>query len=438
MPTTSLFFAIEMALAAFALIILTGTNAYYTLLGVPAGITAEELLVYGGQIRNVFLFTYVIVVALCLLHWKKILLGIAAVWPVALLVAIAWASTLWTVAPELTSQRCIALTVTTLMGIYLFVRFDLDTLLRFLTAVVAILVLGCFVWIALVPDYGVHGEGALAGAWRGIFFHKNPAGIAMVYCLAIILAAWASGVMPKAVLFVLGLLVVAMMAGSTSKTALLASLALLGGMVAANMVRGQAIKAALATVLVLAIVWHGALLVAASYGLVLEALGKDPTLTGRTDIWVYTWQSLMQKPLTGYGYEAYWNGEMSPGSQYALYWNTPHSHNGWLEVGIAIGIPATAVMFIVMVVTLVRGIFLARYYPVMTPAVLIIPVCFSMFTISISEAVFLGRHTLDWILMVAVIGTARALTSDLRHSKDVNASAHHTLDYHALKSRQQT
>jgi len=406
---------VEMAMAAFAVVILTGSNLYYVLLGVPAGVTAEELVAYEARIRNVFLIAYIIVAVLSAVYWQKMILGIAALWPIAVLVAIAWLSMLWTVAPEITSRRCIALTITTLMGIYLFVRFDLDSLLRFLVAIVAILVIASLAWVALVPTYGLHGEGEHAGAFRGIFFHKNTTGRVMVYCFAIVIAAWISTKINRTLLFGLGTLTLLMILGTTSQTTLLGTLVLFGGLIAVRMVRGQAVKSALVTLVVLAVVWHGALIGIAGYDLILEALGRDASLTGRTEIWAYSLDYAFRQPFTGYGYDAFWNGELSPGAQYAAYWKTPHSHNGWLEVFIALGLPAVIVMFCVIIITLGRAVILARYYPTTTPAVLITLICFSMLTIGMSEPVFLEKHTFDWIMLVAVAGCARALTSSLKN-----------------------
>ena len=403
----------EMALAALAVVILTGTHFYWFALGVPAGITAEELLDYETTIRNVFLIAYIITALLALLNWQKMILGIAAVWPIALLVALAWLSNLWTVAPEITSRRCIALTVTTLMGIYLFARFDLDTLLRFLTVVFALIVVGCLVWVFFIPDYGLHVDEDHAGAWRGIFFHKNTTGRVMVYGLAVLIAAWVAGAVNRGVLMAIGLLALLVIAGTTSQTTLLGVLVLIAGLIAVRMVRGHALKSALITLVILAIAWHGALVAAASYDVILELLGRDASLTGRTEIWTYTLQYAMKVPFTGYGYDAFWNGELSPGAQYAAYWKTPHSHNGWLEVFVALGLPAVFLMLGVMLTTLGRAVVLARYYPSTAPAVLIVLVCFAMLTIGMSEPVFLEKHTFDWMLLVAVAGAARALTSSL-------------------------
>ncbi|MGI9508456.1 MAG: O-antigen ligase family protein [Geminicoccaceae bacterium] len=403
----------ELALAAFAIVILTGTNIYYFLLGVPAGVTADELVAYEGKIRNVFLIAYVAVALLAALNWQRMILGLVAVWPITLLVVLAWLSTFWTVAPDITSRRCIALTVTSLMGVYLFVRFDLKTLLRFLTAISTFLVLGCIAWAILIPNYGLHGDGDHAGAWRGIFFHKNSTGRVMVYCLAVVIAAWVSTGINRGFLLALGLMTLLVIAGSTSQTSLLGVLALMAGLVAVRMVRGQALKSALVTLVVLAIAWHGALIATASYDLILEALGRDASLTGRTDIWIYTLQYALKEPFTGYGYDAFWNGDLSPGAQYAAYWKTPHSHNAWLEVFIALGLPGVLLMLGVMLVTLARAVVLARYYPSTAPAVFIVLICFSMLTIGMSEPVFVEKHSFDWMMLVVAVGSARGLTSSI-------------------------
>ncbi|MGI9485155.1 MAG: O-antigen ligase family protein [Geminicoccaceae bacterium] len=406
---------IEMALAAFAVVILTGTHFYWFALGVPAGVTLDELAAYEGQIRNVFLVAYIIVVLLAVLNWEKMILGLLAIWPITLLIAFAWLSTFWTVAPEFTSRRCIALTVTTLMGVYLFTRFDFDVLLRFLVTVAAIIVIACIAWVFLVPAYGLHNDASHPGAWRGIFFHKNRTGRVMVFCLAIVIAAWINGGISKLALTLLAALILLVIAGTTSQTTLLGVLVLVAGLIAIRMVRGKALISALVTLVILAVAWHGALIAATSYELILEALGRDASLTGRTDIWVYALDWAFKRPFTGYGYDAFWNGELSPGAQYATYWETPHSHNAWIEVFIALGLPGVFLMMGMMLVTLFRAVILARYYPSAAPAALITLICFSLLTIGMAEPVFLEKHTFDWVLLVATVGCARALMSRLGH-----------------------
>lgn len=408
----------EMALATFATVILTGTNAYYFFLGVPAEITPEELEAYEAVIRNVFLVSYLAVALLAALHWQKMILGIAAVWPVALMVLIAWASIIWSVDPETTQRRCIALTITTLMGIYLFVRFDLDDMLRFLVVTFAIIIVGSTVWIVVFPEYGIHQNDAHAGAWRGIFFHKNGNGRVMIFALAAFIAASATGKINRAVLAVLALLAIANLVGSTSKTALLTSAALLFAVIAARMVRGAAVKSALITLGVLALVWHAGLLVYFSYEAILESLGRDPTLTGRTDLWAFTTRLGLQQPLNGFGYDAFWFGDNSPGARIALEWGISHAHNSWIEVFINLGFPVVILLFVTLMTAVFRAVMLARYYEQITPALFIMVTLFPLMTMSMSESVFLEKHKIDWVMTVAALGCARAYMSKLERKNE--------------------
>lgn len=403
----------EKALAAFAIVILTGTNAYYFALGVPADVTAEQLEAYESVIRNVFLLAYVVVTLLVALNWQRVVLGMAAVWPVALMVAVAWMSIIWSVDPETTQRRCIALTITTLMGIYLFVRFDLDELLRFLSVVFALIILGSLVWAIGLPAYGVHDDVAHAGSWSGMFFHKNTNGRVMTFALAVFVTAAISGKVNRGFLAIFAILAIVNMVGSTSKTALLATLAILLGVTAAYMVRGAAVRSALISLSVFAIVWHAGLAIFFSYEAILELLGRDATLTGRTELWAFTLDLGMTRPFTGFGYDAFWFGDTSPGAQIALEWGISHAHNSWIEVFINLGLPVIIVLLLTLLATMFRAVILARYFPDITPAVFVMVTILSMTTISMSESVFLEKHTIDWMMTVVVIGCARAFTSQL-------------------------
>lgn len=403
----------EMSLAAFAIIILTGTNAYYFVLGVPPGITPEELVAYEGVIRNVFLLAYIAVVLLIVLNWQKVLIGAIAVWPVAVMVAVAWLSTTWSVDPETTQRRCIALTITTLMGIYLFTRFDLEELLRFMCVVFTIIILASLAWVFAVPDYGIHSDAAHGGSWRGIFFHKNTNGRVMVFALALFMAAAVSGKVNRGFLLMASLLAVLVLLGSTSKTAMISCLALIIGMIAAFMVRGAPVRSALITLTLFAIAWHAGLLVYFSYESILEMLGRDATLTGRTELWAFTLDLGMKRPFTGFGYDAFWFGDSSPGAQIALAWGISHAHNSWIEVFINLGLPVIIVLFFTLMITVFRATVIARYYPDITPALFILVTIFPMMTISMSESVFLEKHTIDWMMTVVAIGCARAFSAKL-------------------------
>ena len=63
----------------------------------------------------------------------------------------------------------------------------------------------------------------------------------------------------------------------------------------------------------------------------LEALGKDATLTGRIPLWHLVDQAIGNRPLLGYGYQAFWTDASSDAWQIwaSIGWMAPHSHNGF-------------------------------------------------------------------------------------------------------------
>jgi exopolysaccharide production protein ExoQ len=71
-------------------------------------------------------------------------------------------------------------------------------------------------------------------------------------------------------------------------------------------------------------------------GTLIEMLGRDRTLTGRTEIWEAVIR-LVPNALIGSGYESFWLGERLA-KLWATFWYHPNqSHNGYLEIYLNLG-----------------------------------------------------------------------------------------------------
>jgi O-antigen ligase len=75
-----------------------------------------------------------------------------------------------------------------------------------------------------------------------------------------------------------------------------------------------------------------------------RALLKDPSFTGRFDIWRFGFEKLAERPWTGFGFESFWltDHTMRGESKLELAWevqNIIHGHNGYLDVLLTLGIP---------------------------------------------------------------------------------------------------
>ena len=105
--------------------------------------------------------------------------------------------------------------------------------------------------------------------------------------------------------------------------------------------------------------------------IVVDGLNKDLTLTGRTPLWEFLFQNkISQRPVLGYGIAGFWQRwragdnpaantldgrlEMPSGDGY---WNPPHSHNGFIEIIIAVGFVGFfffAISFLIAVANAIR------------------------------------------------------------------------------------
>jgi exopolysaccharide production protein ExoQ len=62
-----------------------------------------------------------------------------------------------------------------------------------------------------------------------------------------------------------------------------------------------------------------------------SSLGRDDTLTGRTDVWAALVPVVKQQPLLGSGFGSFWTTERRN------FYNIPHGHNGYLDVLLELG-----------------------------------------------------------------------------------------------------
>src|SRR5579872_2338884 len=117
----------------------------------------------------------------------------------------------------------------------------------------------------------------------------------------------------------------------------LACFVLAGGLMAATQLRTVVRRPAIVHVLVGIVVFASfvVLFFGADPG-ALEAMGKDPTLTGRTQVWDLC-LSLGGNPLIGTGFESFWMGKRLEKIWSVYWWHPNEAHNGYIEVFLNLG-----------------------------------------------------------------------------------------------------
>jgi O-antigen ligase len=81
---------------------------------------------------------------------------------------------------------------------------------------------------------------------------------------------------------------------------------------------------------------------------VVEAMGRDATLTGRTVMWREVLRMTVD-PLFGAGFESFWLGERLEKFWRIYWWHPNQAHNGYLEVFLNLGWTGVVLLGLVMV-----------------------------------------------------------------------------------------
>jgi exopolysaccharide production protein ExoQ len=345
---------------------------------------------------------YAISAGLLLRHPKQLLAAVRRNLPMLLLIALPFLSVLWSVGPSVTLRRAIGLVGSMFLAYLLAIRFTPSQLLLLIVATLAPCMVLSVLLMGAVPHLGIMEDGAA----RGVFIHKNVLGWAAA------LSTVGAGIMlidRSHGLRLFGLLALpaslVCLLASKSMTGLLSTTAAVGLIwffLALGRSRGTS-RLVLITVF-LQFVALALLALSAFLVPLLEALGKDATLTGRVPLWHLVDAMIAHKIVLGHGYAAFW----TPGNGdawriwEAIGWQAPHSHNGYREVLLGLGL----VGFLTLGAVLVRAFWQGAVLYCTRPweGWLWLNVFIGMYVVmNLTEAIFLLQNDLFWTLFTAVI-----------------------------------
>lgn len=323
-----------------------------------------------------------------------------------LLIAWVWASTAWSIDPATTIRRAVAFTAYTLIALHLAMRFTPERIIFWL-AVVCLVQLGLSVAFAVaLPAYGYMPDG---GQLRGVFTHKNSMGELLLMAGAVLAATWPGRLIPRW-LAAAGLVLVFGLALPTGSATALALLALLAVLLAALLaLRLPHHVAALLIGLGVSLAALATALVLLDPAALFELLGRDPTLTGRAQLWAFVDQLIAERPWLGYGYRTVF---AQPWVQAwvvnALGWPAPHAHNGYREIMLDLGLVGLLLVLPILLGTLVRAVRRLLIRPDAL-AVFGFLVLAGYLLRNLTEADLLHQTKLVWVLVVLAAFHLRGL-----------------------------
>lgn len=152
---------------------------------------------------------------------------------------------------------------------------------------------------------------------------------------------------------------------------------------------------------------------------VLTAIGRDPTLTGRTQLWDDTLK-FAGNPVFGTGFESFWLGDRLK-QIWAIYWWHPNeAHNGYLELFLSLGFLGLT-LFALIIVTGYRNILTSlRQDPDMGRLKLAFFV--TSLAYNFTESTFKMMSTIWVFFLIAVIIVPKPSVPKVSRQFDVNGS----------------
>ncbi|MDH6261131.1 O-antigen ligase [Bradyrhizobium sp. BR13661] len=229
-----------------------------------------------------------------------------------------------------------------------------------------VLLVVCYLGVFFAPQYSIHSvlditEPQLAGDWRGSFGHKNVASPVMTILVyvGIYLSAVGSFVMGPAIALLAGIFLI-FTGGKTSSVLCLAIYALAS---LVYVTRSLWLKRIICftPLVVLNLLTVGSVM-SPALGSITRALPIDPTFTGRSEIWEFALAAVAEKPITGHGYAAFWDGvterQTTQGAEWAV--SAAHSHNSYLDLAVTIGLPGLLLVILIFVLAPLRNFHAAQ------------------------------------------------------------------------------
>jgi O-antigen ligase len=287
-------------------------------------------------------------------------------------------------------------------------------------------------WIAVgtaaLNAFSVATEPAGPLGHEGIYPHKNYLGaVAALISLIVLHGLLAGPFLARIVALPTLAVALGLIVASRSKTSLALALlvpAMAGGLLALRRWLGISPAIVLAAFLALSglVYAFGALSELWDFEAFATLFFGDPTLTLRTDIWRFALSMIPERPLLGFGYEAFWRaGPASPSLTEATGFvaKMPHAHNGYIDLMLQMG----AVGFVLVLALLAGALHIAGRLALAAPGRCHLCLTLLVFSIfyNLLETSFFRSFGLDNLLTtLAIAVAARGVSREDGHARRVS------------------
>lgn len=370
--------------------------------------------------RQVLIFSYFILSVLIFISYRKVLRLAIDMKALTFLPVLAILSAGWSQYPMISFVRGGYLLLDTLFVYWLLQKFSIAQLRTFVMMIGTVVAFCSIVMVIALPRYGLVGALSHLGAWQGIFTEKNLAGKSLAFLLtpAVDFSRRPSFYRVMYLCTILGLI-----AMSQSRTAWAIAAIYLLFMFLLNLARNLEYRIiTLFTITVSAVLTIGFTIFISNFEAILMALGMDPTLTGRTQVWKALLVEISARPVGGYGYQAFWSGLDGASGNVLIStgWAFAYAHNGMLEILLQLGFAGLIVVLFLLLLSVRNAWFCFRRST--DPDVSwYIGLIFLTFLYNIDEGTLLFPHALFSVLFtLACAGLIQSRRRVLRSTREAS------------------
>ena len=256
-----------------------------------------------------------------------------------------WAlvSVAWSVEPEESLRRALALIGTTIAGLYLGLHFEPKQQVKVIAWAIGLGAIASVVVLIAVPSVGITPDGM-----QGVYNLKNSLGRMMslgAFCFALLAIGERRR---RAVNVVMFLLCCTLLVLSKSATAIVVTMLMVALLQFRKVLYLRTRQMLAAGAILIPLMAAATFWVVESSEDILRALGRNSSLSGRIPLWQLVLKSISDHPIRGWGFTAFWNSWTGERVSDTVNWDTavPHAHNGFLEVWLGLGLIGLALILI--------------------------------------------------------------------------------------------
>ena len=319
------------------------------------------------------------------------------------LIVIAAMSAAWSQDPWHTLRCAFMLFISTSLILMITNEYSVEQQMQLLIIVGTVAAFLSIAVVLLLPGIGIDRT---RDVWEGVFISGNHLGRICLFLLtpAIHYPSRAEGRLPMRVPYIILMLFLMGMSGSRTAWILTAAYLLLAFLLRqtgriARRDRGKVIVlVGIVVLLPLYVLYRNA-------ADLLALIGRNTTLSGRTDIWESLIVSAMKRPLFGFGYQAFWAGNSSEAVNVLLETSRKtgflgtYAHSGYLSVMLECGFVGLG-LIVAMISIAVRNSLVCLRSKRLSLTSWYLGIVFLTIAYNIDEETFMLTNYLPWMMFI--------------------------------------